>query len=576
MGIGAYEFTLLVAEGETTEVVQGFNNIVAGTPEGFFDYGNVIVSAAGDNDSVNPSNTGLGGDANSLTDGEGLRFDFQTDMSDADKLVFGIFAPQDVEIQYQFYNGSETVGAAATLENVNEDDGIIVPAADGAWDSVVLTVIDNGSSLKITSVDMVMLFTPPNEDLVFTVAATDGDGDAINGTINVAITAVEGEDRGIVGGHIDVDTYLWGLGTNSDVGDSTKHEHEYDDKANTRIVDILDYTYVKDNGDLAGQDFTELDDAVDNATFKLVLLNGHLNSGANIVLNYEDAQGVAQIMEIDAESFGADGQGLLDMLFTFDAGTAAADPNVHLLINAEIQVDSNALVNEDGALANGLRASETGVVTKLDDGDVQLSPGGEWRDGALSLMAVEDDFDTGDVTYNSQGQVITDVDTDKVYWETTIFEHNNEQNQAQNVDYYGVDAKTKDYDGPTIDVVYDGIATSGDDSLAGLASTNDFVWELANVVADNTDTITNFDLDNDVINISDLLDNTSDATLTLSFVDGDAQLVITDAGDQQGVDQTITLQGVSEAELEAALGLSSGTDASAILTEMLSQNKIID
>ena len=112
--------------------------------------------------------------------------------------------------------------------------------------------------------------------------------------------------------------------------------------------------------------------------------------------------------------------------------------------------------------------------------------------------------------------------------------------------------------------------------MAGLASTNDFVWELANVVADNTDTITNFDLDNDVINISDLLDNTSDATLTLSFVDGDAQLVITDAGDQQGVDQTITLQGVSEAELEAALGLSSGADASAILTEMLSQNKIID
>jgi VCBS repeat-containing protein len=91
--------------------------------------------------------------------------------------------------------------------------------------------------------------------------------------------------------------------------------------------------------------------------------------------------------------------------------------------------------------------------------------------------------------------------------------------------------------------------------------------------SNNTDTITDFDVTEDVLDLGDLL--TGGGSLSLSFDGGgNAQVTIADAGGN-GTDQIITLSGVTESALEAALGLDNGADANAILSEMINQSRII-
>ena len=88
----------------------------------------------------------------------------------------------------------------------------------------------------------------------------------------------------------------------------------------------------------------------------------------------------------------------------------------------------------------------------------------------------------------------------------------------------------------------------------------------------NTDTVINFDPSEDALDVADLLDG--GGSLSLNFESGSAQVVIKDAGGN-GVDQVINLAEVSESLLETALGLDPGSDANAIIQEMMNQNKLI-
>ena len=88
----------------------------------------------------------------------------------------------------------------------------------------------------------------------------------------------------------------------------------------------------------------------------------------------------------------------------------------------------------------------------------------------------------------------------------------------------------------------------------------------------NTDTVANFDVELDALNIGDLLGGGGD--LSLNFDSGEAQVVISNAGGQS-VGQVINLNGVTESILEASLGLDSSADATSIVNAMLDQGKII-
>ena len=88
----------------------------------------------------------------------------------------------------------------------------------------------------------------------------------------------------------------------------------------------------------------------------------------------------------------------------------------------------------------------------------------------------------------------------------------------------------------------------------------------------NTDTLVNFDVALDALDIGDLL--VGGGELLLNFDSGEAQVVISNAGGQS-VDQVINLNGVTESILEASLGLDSSADATSIVNAMLDQGKII-
>lgn len=90
---------------------------------------------------------------------------------------------------------------------------------------------------------------------------------------------------------------------------------------------------------------------------------------------------------------------------------------------------------------------------------------------------------------------------------------------------------------------------------------------------ENIDTVTNFELDTDVLNISDVLGG--GAMLSLNFDNGDAQLVITDAGGND-TDQIINLAGVSQTDLQNGLSLSASADETDILNALVAHNVIVD
>jgi hypothetical protein len=88
----------------------------------------------------------------------------------------------------------------------------------------------------------------------------------------------------------------------------------------------------------------------------------------------------------------------------------------------------------------------------------------------------------------------------------------------------------------------------------------------------NTDTVEDFDVALDALDIGDLL--VGGGELSLNFDSGEAQVVVSNAG-AGSVDQIVNLDGVTETALEAALGLDASADATSILNAMVDQGRIL-
>ncbi|QPN63586.1 tandem-95 repeat protein [Synechococcus sp. CBW1004] len=282
--------------------------------------------------------------------------------------------------------------------------------ADGGW-----TYTANGSSSE-------------GDQDVFVYSIQDADGDISTTTLTLTLSS----QLGLRGGHIDVDTY-------NDSGKSSKHVHQYDDKYNVSEVDTFAYKDSK---------FTEIDEsplASGEKYFKLVVVNAHLNPGANLLVNNRiyDVTDYGNSLHVSNE------------VFTLNA--TYANGGIELLQTLKILFDDNAITG------GGLHGTETGSVKDNDRTPVV----GEWRAGALSIWAVE-------VTSNGSGGFNDPVLQTKINpndqeivvglgggsstsypaWETTVFWH------------WKGDALYNAYDDAVLSAQWND-AIAGDSDLAG-------------------------------------------------------------------------------------------------------------
>jgi T1SS-143 domain-containing protein len=262
-------------------------------------------------------------------------------------------------------------------------------------------------------------------DFELPVQGIDGDGDTIDSNLTVELEAVSK----LAGGDIDVDTYVY----DGNGGRTNVHEHAYDTKGDyTGVVDTFDF--------ISKPAFAEIDTAVTEDYFVLVVVNGHRNAGANILI---DTVGDS-LQSIDAYLYGGGtgiyggGDGFDEQIYTFDS--AKAINGVKELEGLKISYESNAIVDEFGNMTFGARYGDTGDVNTGLHGKDGTTPAGEHRDGALSIMAVK-------VTKESDGSFTLPVmeyksiadepgkdfdntpfifgvdDQSDLLWETTVFAH---------------------------------------------------------------------------------------------------------------------------------------------------------
>ncbi|MDP7537849.1 MAG: DUF5801 repeats-in-toxin domain-containing protein, partial [Methylococcales bacterium] len=300
---------------------------------------------------------------------------------------------------------------------------------------IELSQASSGTKFRVTGAKSVSEGSTSPVNTTFDVAIVDADGDMATSTLAVEFTPPP-SDPGLIGGHIDVDTYSDGVAAASD-----KHEHEYDDKYDVNYIDAFDYGYPDP---AANSDFSEIQDTIDKQTntsseyFQIILVNAHLSTGANIVIN-----GVSQ----DVTAYG-DGYGFDAQVYTLNANNANGS-SVILLTSLVTNFDAGAIGN------GGIVASETGLVKTANGGTPTVD--NEWRNGALTLWAAEvtnvvvngssiayDATYTLDKSHSTNTNIITGItdantnDTSQaLLWEQTTFWHRGANNTAPgDADYY--------------------------------------------------------------------------------------------------------------------------------------------
>ena len=263
--------------------------------------------------------------------------------------------------------GADTVGAdlSGIISAISSDgkgtNGTVGSSLAGLYGNLVLNA-DGSYTYTRTSTVFV------GGDDVFTYTLRDADGDAA--TAKLTITS---DVQGINGGHFDLDTYNDTGATG--VNNSNGHIHEYSgDYGNT-----INTFGLEDGTPSNLQNITDEISPSGGQVFRLIVVNGTRNAGANIEINGQvyDAYNYGDVKTSTAQ--GEVGNGEMMQLYTLDPAVAAANSgNVKLLTSFSIYFPEELIVE------GGLRGSVTGDVKSN-----LLSTDGEWRTGALSTWAVE-------------------------------------------------------------------------------------------------------------------------------------------------------------------------------------------
>ncbi|MFT5412309.1 MAG: prepilin-type N-terminal cleavage/methylation domain-containing protein [Verrucomicrobiales bacterium] len=218
------------------------------------------------------------------------------------------------------------------------------------------------------------------------------------------------EEPGLIGGHIDVDTSTFIATINS--GKTGGHVHEYDDTYGVTEIDFFN---------LLSSSLENIDDAISTGRkFKLIVANADLSPGAKIVINsnYDSRN---PLTYIPVKSY--DDTPLADLPVYSFKGIAGTVP----LTRLSLSFDNDAI--------------KIGGVIPTNTGDVRnntLGLNGEWRNGALTIQAIEvngsgrDKFVT-DQSLSAGG--VQGVATSGLLWESTVFWHWKGDSYHENRDY---------------------------------------------------------------------------------------------------------------------------------------------
>ncbi|MEX2580994.1 MAG: type II secretion system protein [Verrucomicrobiales bacterium] len=220
------------------------------------------------------------------------------------------------------------------------------------------------------------------------------------------------KEEGLFGGHLDLDTsnFLAAVGS----GDTSAHTHDITGKHNLTGIDFFAIPEEKQ---------IEINEAITDSgqKFKLLLVNGDLSPGMRVVI-HKESDGVAQRTSSSAETYDDTPIDSLTVL-SLGGGTGAAK-----LTGLELQFDKDVILHAE------IIPTNTGDVKDNEPGKLR-----EWRNGALTLQAVEVDSDGTDAFTTEEDMSAGDHDAaaSGLLWEAAVFWHwggdsyHEEKNQYQ-------------------------------------------------------------------------------------------------------------------------------------------------
>jgi hypothetical protein len=189
-----------------------------------------------------------------------------------------------------------------------------------------------------------------------------------------------GSDKGVLGGHFDLDTSTQVY--NDGQGTTTHHEHEYDDKHDTNVADFF---ALRDNG------FDEIQSTANaNEEFYIIVANADLSPKVDLSINGVATPVVNFQNNLNRTKFSISG------------------------VPGTTQLSAlKAIVHTDAILNSGLVPTQTSCVRRND-----FSADGRYRNGALVIQAIRASR-IADISPTTR----TALNNDALLWEATIFWH---------------------------------------------------------------------------------------------------------------------------------------------------------
>lgn len=301
------------------------------------------------------------------------------------------------------YTGDDTEPSAIIINNDEEFEEFLTALTSGEHFFITypVTLIDVDGNLTAIN-------DYPDLEGVLTmlIDACTGDSDDDNDDD-------DGDDDGGLGirhAHFDVDTAH--LVYNFNEGETDAHTHEYDEKYDTNIVDYFNIETGGKTGSSALHNIFDPEFGVPNndELFYIIVGNAPLSQDVQLDINGTLISVLDYQAKVDAFMNGD-----MNALEVYSLGSSQGATT---LTSLKFVVGMDAATVE-----NGLIPTETKTVRSNTPG-----PSGEYRDGALLVQAI----DVDNMSLNTNLGVADG--TADLYWESTIFWHNKDNNDDGNGD----------------------------------------------------------------------------------------------------------------------------------------------